>query len=138
MYPFVSGEFTPLEYHANISSESAKVDTLNKEWNTKVIIFIAFNLVVIAFYKFSVTDFNMINTSTIVYRDGVLKHQRINQDFKDLKHLKSWLNTVADEMQETSEKIPRDEYNIVTKNNCIVLKKVFDINTYVSVTIRHM
>ena len=138
MYPFVSGEFTPLEYHANISSESAKVDTLNKEWNTKVIIFIAFNLVIIAFYKFSVTDFNMINTSTIVYRDGVLKHQRINQDFKDLKHLKSWLNTVADEMQETSEKIPRDEYNIVTKNNCIVLKKVFDINTYVSVTIRHM
>ena len=83
-------------------------------------------------------DFNMINTSTIVYRDGVLKHQRINQDFKDLKHLKRWLNTVADEMQETSEKIPRDEYNIVTKNNCIVLKKVFDINTYVSVTIRHM
>lgn len=31
MYPFVNGEFTPLEYHANISSESAKVDTLKKE-----------------------------------------------------------------------------------------------------------
>ena len=83
-------------------------------------------------------DFNMINTSTIVYRDGVLKHQRINQDFKDLKHLKSWLNNMADELQESTEKIPRDEYNIVTKNNCIVLRKVFDINTYVSVTIRHM
>ena len=35
-------------------------------------------------------DFNMINTSTIVYSDGVLKHQRINQDFKDLKHLKKF------------------------------------------------
>ena len=130
MYSFVSGEFTPLEYHANISSESAKVDTLNKEWNTKVIIFIAFNLVVIAFYKFSVTDFNMINTSTIVYRDGVLKHQRINQDFKDLKHLKSWLNTVADEMQETSEKIPRDEY--VTAKD-IELTKQFEDEYYLNI-----
>ena len=80
----------------------------------------------------------MISASTIIYNDGVLKYQRITQDFKDLKHLKSWLNNMADELQESTEKIPRDEYNIVTKNNCIVLKKVFDINTYVSVTIRHM
>lgn len=80
----------------------------------------------------------MINASTIIYNDGVLKHQRIAQDFKDLKHLKNWLNNKADELQETSEKIPRDEYNIIAQNNCIVLKKVFDINTYVSVTIRHM
>lgn len=80
----------------------------------------------------------MINASTLIYKDGILKYQRITQDFKDLKHLKSWLNNKADELQETSEKIPRDEYNIITQNNCIVLKKVFDINTYVSVTIRHL
>lgn len=80
----------------------------------------------------------MINASTLIYKDGILKYQRITQDFKDLKHLKSWLNNKADELQETSEKIPRDEYNIITQNNCIVLKKVFDINTYVSVAIRHL
>ncbi len=80
----------------------------------------------------------MINASTIIYNDGVLKYQRITQDFRDLKHLKSWLNNIADELQESTEKIPRDEYNIVEKNNCIVLKKIFDINTYVSVTIRHI
>lgn len=80
----------------------------------------------------------MINASTIIYSDGILKYQRITQDFRDLKHLKSWLNDMADELQESTEKIPRDEYNIVEKNNCIVLKKIFDINTYVSVTIRHI
>lgn len=80
----------------------------------------------------------MINASTIIYSDGILKYQRITQDFRDLKHLKSWLNNMADELQESTEKIPRDEYNIVEKNNCIVLKKIFDINTYVSVTIRHI
>lgn len=80
----------------------------------------------------------MINASTIIYSDGILKYQRITQDFRDLKHLKSWLNNMADELQESTEKIPRDEYNIVEKNNCIMLKKIFDINTYVSVTIRHI
>ena len=43
----------------------AKSDTMKKEWNIKVIIFILFNLAVIAFYKFSVTAMNELKTRNI-------------------------------------------------------------------------
>lgn len=31
MYPFVSGEFTPAEYHANVSGSDTATDTMKQE-----------------------------------------------------------------------------------------------------------
>ena len=53
MYPYVSGEFKPLEYQDHTNRINPKVDKLSKEWNVN------FYKLFIKFYKFSVTDLNL-------------------------------------------------------------------------------
>ena len=56
MYPYVSGDFKPVERHSNVGSLSemtAKADVLKQEWDRKVFI---------TFYKFSVTEIKLSKT----------------------------------------------------------------------------
>ena len=72
---------------------------MKKERNIKVIIFIVFNLVVIAFYKFSVTEIKMDIQKTIKYFERMAranKSANLDERAEEYTQIAEWLKELKE------------------------------------------